>query len=83
MTYQEVRRTLEDTVPRLPRTWDEKRISREKAVVQDHEIWIYYKGSNLPHHRILDELTGTTAEGREMGGDLLGLSRPYSSATTI
>ena len=57
-----------------PGTWDARRVYGEKAFVRDNEIWIYYRGSNVPHLNIADFL-GKTIDGCEMVGDFLGLAQ--------
>ena len=54
--------------------WDEKRVYLDCALVEDDEIRLYYRGSNIPHIQI-SELMGTRRNGREMRGDELGLAR--------
>ena len=54
-------------------TWDEKRIYLDDAIVQDEEIWLYYRGSNIPHAGIGD-LMGTERNGQKLMGDALGMA---------
>ncbi|PYV14842.1 MAG: hypothetical protein DMG07_11030 [Acidobacteria bacterium] len=56
------------------RTWDEKRIYADSAVVRGDEIWIYYRGSNVPH-RAIGETIGKSTGGRTFLGDALGIAR--------
>jgi hypothetical protein len=57
--------------------WDEKRVYPECALVRGDEVWIYYRGSNIPHGttggRIAD-LVDTEIDGKRMIGDALGLA---------
>jgi hypothetical protein len=54
--------------------WDEKRIYPECAIVRDGEVWIYYRGSNIPHVDIA-ETVGRVVDGRAMKGDAIGVAR--------
>jgi hypothetical protein len=54
--------------------WDEKRIYIDSALVRDDYVWIYSRGSNVPH-RAIGETIGTSAGGRTFLGDALGLAR--------
>ena len=57
-----------------PDSWDEKRVYPECALVQGDEIWIYYRGSSVPHKNT-NELAGEVVQGRTLLGDRLGLAR--------
>ena len=56
------------------RSWDEKRIYADSALVHDNEVWIYYRGSNVPH-RAIGETIGKSEGGRTFSGDALGIAR--------
>ena len=53
--------------------WDEKRIYVDHAQVEEEEIRLYYRGSDIPHYRIGD-LLGQEHGGRRLCGDSLGVA---------
>ncbi len=55
-------------------SWDEKRVYPECALVRGDEIWIYYRGSSVPHKNTT-KLLGEVVNGRTLLGDALGLAR--------
>lgn len=56
-----------------PDTWDEKRIYLDDAMVNENEICLYYRGSNIPHFGIGD-LIGQERKGQKLIGDALGMA---------
>ena len=55
-------------------SWDGKRVYPECTVLREDEVWIYYRGSSVPH-RNLNELVGKPFRGQTLMGDALGLAR--------